>query len=245
MGLNGIRGSHKMFNQRGSVPILIILAAFSIIVYLLISSVFPFKDKLFSSLYPKPPSHAAGDADTSPETSQSLSVPVSFSATVISPSQINLSWFAPQDATGVAGYEIFRDNVKLATVTTISYGDTGLLPATTYNYYIRAIDGAGNFSPPTNTISATSQSQLTTVGNIKGGVSLPAGSALSGVRVLVRVGNANKIYLTDSKGLFNITSLPGGLYSLNFEKSGYVAQTASVNVSPGLTADVKVILTPR
>lgn len=48
-----------MLNQKGFAPaLLFILAAFGLTVYLLISSTFPFKDKLFSLLYPKPLSRA-------------------------------------------------------------------------------------------------------------------------------------------------------------------------------------------
>lgn len=48
-----------MLNQKGVVPqVLLILAAAGLISYLLISATFPFKDKLFSLLYPKPPSKA-------------------------------------------------------------------------------------------------------------------------------------------------------------------------------------------
>src|SRR3989344_6009640 len=49
-----------MLKQKGFAPLLLlILAAAGIIVYSLISSTFPFKDKLFGLLYPKPPSFAA------------------------------------------------------------------------------------------------------------------------------------------------------------------------------------------
>ncbi|MDP2672116.1 MAG: Ig-like domain-containing protein [Candidatus Daviesbacteria bacterium] len=48
-----------MINQKGFAHILILLAALGIILFLLISSSAPFKDKLFSLLYPKPPSYAA------------------------------------------------------------------------------------------------------------------------------------------------------------------------------------------
>lgn len=54
-----------MFNQKGLAPLLLILlAAIGIIIYLLISSSAPFKDKLFSRLYPKPPSHAAQNEES-------------------------------------------------------------------------------------------------------------------------------------------------------------------------------------
>lgn len=45
-------------NQRGSVPILLLLAALGLLVFILISNTASFKDKLFNALFPKPPSHA-------------------------------------------------------------------------------------------------------------------------------------------------------------------------------------------
>lgn len=48
-----------MLNQKGfTPPVLILLAVLGIIIYVVISSTFPFKDKLFSLLYPKPSSKA-------------------------------------------------------------------------------------------------------------------------------------------------------------------------------------------
>src|SRR3989344_1916497 len=53
-------------NQKGIAPlILILLAALGIIVYLLLTNTASFKDRLFSLLYPKPPSHAE-EADSVP-----------------------------------------------------------------------------------------------------------------------------------------------------------------------------------
>lgn len=46
--------------QSGFTPaVLVILSALGIIIYVLVSSTLPFKDKLFALLYPKPSSHAA------------------------------------------------------------------------------------------------------------------------------------------------------------------------------------------
>lgn len=46
------------YRQAGFAHLLILLAALGIIAFLLVSSLAPFKDKLFSFLYPKPSSHA-------------------------------------------------------------------------------------------------------------------------------------------------------------------------------------------
>jgi chitinase len=75
---------------------------------------------------------------------------------------ITLAWTAATDSgSGVAGYEVFRStkaNGKytiVATTTTNGYTNTGLSPRRTYWYYVKAYDGAGNRSAPSNTVSAT------------------------------------------------------------------------------------------
>lgn len=48
-----------MLNQKGAVPILILIAAIGIVGVIALSNLAPFKDQLLSSLFPKPASHAA------------------------------------------------------------------------------------------------------------------------------------------------------------------------------------------
>lgn len=80
--------------------------------------------------------------------------PTNLKAIVPSSTQINLSWTASTDDVVVAGYEIYRNLTKIATVATTSFSDKGLTGGTTYNYQIKAIDLAGNVSAA-STISAT------------------------------------------------------------------------------------------
>ena len=77
-------------------------------------------------------------ADTSPP-----STPSSLTATLTSPTSSRLSWGASTDNRGVTGYRVSRGGTVLATVTTTSYTDTGLVPGT-YGYSVVALDGAGN-----------------------------------------------------------------------------------------------------
>jgi uncharacterized repeat protein (TIGR03806 family) len=60
---------------------------------------------------------------------------------------VQLQWNAATDASGVSGYRIFRSDLTsaLASVTTTSYQDTTVAPATTYSYFVTAMDGA---APP-------------------------------------------------------------------------------------------------
>lgn len=179
-----------------------------------------------------------------PIDAQPPTAPTDFTAIPVSSSQINLSWTASTDNVGVTGYEIYRNSVKIATSTTTSYGDTGLAPSTTYTYFVKAYDGAGNISSSSNTVSVTTQ-PVPIYGSITGRVYSSVGGVVSGVRVSVKIGGSNKSYLTNSLGVFNITYIPPGTYSLEFKKSGYRTQNVSVNVTAGVTKVVNVTLIKR
>src|SRR5436309_317100 len=88
-------------------------------------------------------------------------VPTSLTATASGGTQINLSWTASTDNVGVTGYQIERCQgiscssfTQVGTSTSASYSDTGLTPATSYSYRVRATDAAGNLSTYSNTSSA-------------------------------------------------------------------------------------------
>ncbi|MDP2672124.1 MAG: Ig-like domain-containing protein [Candidatus Daviesbacteria bacterium] len=46
-------------NEAGAIPILLLLAVVGLLIYLFATNTFSFKDRLFNTLFPKPPSHAA------------------------------------------------------------------------------------------------------------------------------------------------------------------------------------------
>lgn len=54
--------------------------------------------------------------------------------------------------TGMAGYQVLRDGVVVATVTGTGHVDLGLQAQTTYRYRIRAVDGADNASAPSGEV---------------------------------------------------------------------------------------------
>jgi chitodextrinase len=68
--------------------------------------------------------------------------------------RIALSWSASVDNVGIAGYYVYRNGRKIATVSGTSYTNTGLVSGTTYSYYLIAYDGAGNQSAASATVSA-------------------------------------------------------------------------------------------
>lgn len=194
---------------------------------------------------PSPTSTPAPTPTPPPADTQAPTAPLNLTANPVSPSQINLSWSPSTDNVAVTGYQIFRNDVKAATIATTSYGDTGLTASTTYSYNIRAIDGAGNVSGPSNTISVTTLPASITTGNITGTVYSSGDGVLSGVRISIKVGKSNKTYLTDSKGAFNIINIPPGTYSLSFKKTGYIAQNININVTSGTTRTITVTLIKR
>ena len=87
------------------------------------------------------------------------SVPTNLLATVVSPSQVNLSWSASTDSTGVTGYRIYRNGTQITTTTGTTYSNTGLTPSTPYTYTVSAYDGAGNTSAQSTSAGATTQEQ--------------------------------------------------------------------------------------
>ncbi|QWU13826.1 S-layer homology domain-containing protein [Paenibacillus sophorae] len=66
----------------------------------------------------------------------------------VSRSGVTLNWPEASDDVGTAGYEIYKDGAGLNTVTgsTYAYDISGLSPATTYTFSVRAVDAAGNVS---------------------------------------------------------------------------------------------------
>ncbi|MFY7794780.1 MAG: M4 family metallopeptidase, partial [Chitinophagaceae bacterium] len=74
-------------------------------------------------------------------------------------SSISLSWTASTDNVGVAGYDVYVNNVKKNTtnITGTTFVVTGLNLNTAYSLYVRARDAAGN-TAQSNTLSVTTLS---------------------------------------------------------------------------------------
>ena len=69
--------------------------------------------------------------------------------------QTLLSWQAPSDPTGVAGYRVYRDGATVAQTNATGLTDTGLRNGRTYSYYVIAYNAAGGISAPSNTVAVT------------------------------------------------------------------------------------------
>ncbi|HJW19489.1 MAG TPA: fibronectin type III domain-containing protein, partial [Candidatus Nitrosotalea sp.] len=148
------------------------------------------------------------DLDTGSSTTSAPQPPTNLSTTVVSSSQINLSWVASSNNGGsaITGYKIDRSTNNGSTWSTLvantgstgtAYSDTGLASNTTYTYRVSAINSVGTSSPsgmssattgsnatppqsPTNLAASTiSSSQI----NLSWTASANGGSAITGYKV--------------------------------------------------------------
>ena len=81
-------------------------------------------------------------------------------ATPISSSQIDLSWNANTEP-DLDHYNVYRDGVLIASVTTTTYSDMGLTAGTTYTYEVSAVDTSGNEGLKSDPVTATTSSGST------------------------------------------------------------------------------------
>lgn len=70
----------------------------------------------------------------------------------------NLSWSGASDNIGVTGYDVYQNSAFLASTTSTSYAVSGLTAATSYTFFVKAKDAAGNISGASNTVSVTTLS---------------------------------------------------------------------------------------
>ncbi|HJS53571.1 MAG TPA: PQQ-dependent sugar dehydrogenase [Chitinophagaceae bacterium] len=93
--------------------------------------------------------------DTQPPTA-----PANLSASGITTTSFTLTWTASTDNVGVTGYDVYQDGIKInsSNITSTSYGVTGLIAGTTYGYFVKANDAAGNQSEASPTFNVTTNS---------------------------------------------------------------------------------------
>ncbi|QQS27151.1 fibronectin type III domain-containing protein [bacterium] len=111
---------------------------------------------------PTPPTTTVTPSPTPTPGNKAPVGPASLSASVISSTQINLTWpVATDDSTGTLNYTVTRNDKQIYSGPKLSFSDTGLTPATKYNYKVTAKDVGGLVSTGATT-SATTQASPTT-----------------------------------------------------------------------------------
>jgi chitinase len=89
-------------------------------------------------------------ADTQPPTT-----PQNLAASNFTQTSLSLKWTASTDNKGIALYLVYKNSVNIGTTTGTSYAVTGLTPATSYSFFVKARDLSGNVSQPSGTLTVT------------------------------------------------------------------------------------------
>ncbi|MGW4215094.1 PQQ-dependent sugar dehydrogenase [Lentzea sp. NPDC004789] len=94
------------------------------------------------------------------------STPSNAVVTKISANSVSLAWDASSDNVGVVSYAVFSNNVQVGTTTGRQTTISGLEARTPHQFQIRAIDAAGNVSPFTAPLAATTRPGRDAVGEV-------------------------------------------------------------------------------
>ncbi|MEV7116841.1 glycoside hydrolase family 6 protein [Kitasatospora griseola] len=94
---------------------------------------------------------SSGGSDTTAPTA-----PTGLAATTTANS-VALTWSAATDNVGVTGYDVYRGGALAGSTAGTSYTDTGLTASTAYSYTVKARDAAGNVSPASAALVATTK----------------------------------------------------------------------------------------
>jgi chitodextrinase len=194
---------------------------------------------------------AQGSRDKTPP-----SIPTGLTASATSHSRINLAWRASSDKSGVAGYRVLRNGVRVATTSATAYADTGLSAARRYTYSVAAFDRAGNVSaasspasattaPPPDTAAPTSPSGLSATAISASQINLAWRASsdkfgVAGYRVLrngVRVATTSATAYADT-GLSAATRYTYSVAA--FDRAGNVSPP-----SPAASATTRAVSPPR
>lgn len=92
---------------------------------------------------------------------QAPSTPGALAVSSTAHTAIALTWNSSTDNTSIKGYEIYRSGRKVAATSGTCYTCKGLTPGTTYTFFVKAYDIAGNYSLQSNSISAATVSDNT------------------------------------------------------------------------------------
>ena len=112
-------------------------------------------------IYNRALTQAEIQADMNAPIGSSIIPPTSLTTTIISGSQVNLSWIAAQSNLGISSYRVERcqgtgcSNFSLiATTPTTTFNDTAVIPNATFRYRVQAVDGGSNISAYSNVAEA-------------------------------------------------------------------------------------------
>jgi chitodextrinase len=193
------------------------------------------------------------DPDPEPDTdTEAPSAPTNLHSPSKTHSSISLNWTASTDNVGVTGYDVHRNNNKIASTngSTTTYADSGLNPSTEYSYHVTAKDAAGNTSPSSSTLPVTTNVapdttpptvSLTSPSNgalVTGTISVTATATdNTGVSKVEFLLNGNVVHSDTTSPYsytWNTTNVGDGNHTLRaraFDAAGNTAQTSNATVT--------------
>lgn len=89
-----------------------------------------------------------------PTDTQPPTAPTGLTAT-LKRTQVQLAWSASSDNVGVVNYSVWRNDVRIGTISGTSFNDTPPSGVTTVTYVVRAHDATGNTSASSNAVTLT------------------------------------------------------------------------------------------
>ena len=96
---------------------------------------------------------------------QAPTMPTNLAVTASSSSTVSLSWTSSSDNIGVTNYDVYVDTVLKTTISGTTALVNGLMPSTTYSFYVIAKDAASNSSPQSNSVNGTTTVVLSSCAN--------------------------------------------------------------------------------
>ncbi|WP_081756939.1 fibronectin type III domain-containing protein, partial [Gorillibacterium massiliense] len=147
--------------------------------------------------------------DTTPPTT-----PANLVGTSPTYSTVALSWSPSTDNVGVTGYNVYEDGTLVAISPSANYTVTGLKANTTYTFFVKAIDAAGNQSSASNSVSVK-----TLDSNDK-----TAPTAPTGLTVVPAITTASLSWTasTDNIGVAGYTIFKNGVLTDTTTKTSYI-----------------------
>ncbi|MEC0249193.1 PQQ-dependent sugar dehydrogenase [Paenibacillus chitinolyticus] len=182
--------------------------------------------KLSTATFTNVTVNAAGDVFPPTE-------PTNVQARSVTDTSAEIAWTASLDDVGVTGYDLYKDDVLTqANVAGTSYTFTGLKPATTYRFTVKARDAAGNSSAASAPLSVT-----TTSGSDTESPSAPAGLASSSK-------TSTSVQLTwtaatDNVGVYAYDIFTDGKLSGSTDKTSFNVTGLAANTSYSFTVKAR------
>lgn len=170
--------------------------------------------------------------------------PQAVTATAVSSTQINVTWKASTDNVAVLAYDVYKNNQKVTSTTSLSYGAANLTANTAYTYYVVARDSAGNTSAKSEVVRARTSPIPQQTGAVEGTVRAESG----GVPYLfigVTSNGSSKYYSAYLFGKYRVANLAPGNYTFDYITGRYPIVRKSLLVEPNRTLKQNIQFTRK